>query len=429
MTVLFRVALRSSQFVSVAAMSLSAAASPSSLQDVLSRGRAALSSKQWPAVVRAVTGNEAADADSIVSSLCLSLYHAHKSKAGDAELQLPVMPIPRADLALRRETVVLLSKSNIDLKDMIFSDEVDLQQLQTQGKLQLTLVDHNAVTTDRAALAPSVVEIVDHHADQGKHPSVTGAAREVAFSDGAHGAALVGSCCTLVAERFLKDAKPALTPEVALLLMGVIALDTVNLDPAAKRATQRDHDAAAALEHLSPDTDRSGLYKALSDAKFDPHFWHCLSAADCLRHDYKQFSADSSGTFGVSSVLMKLDQFLAKEGSADAMAALMQAKDLKLLAVLSFMTNPKPHRQLLLYHSSDSSAVDAAAQYLQQEAEHLELHETDGISSSESSNGSGSTNGDCAAAAGVLRLFEQGNIAASRKQVAPALMEYFSAKL
>ena len=428
MTVLFRAALRSSRLFSVAAMSLSTAASPS-LQDVLSRGRAVVSSKQWSAAVRVVIGNEAADADSIVSSLCLSLYHAHKSEAGDAELQLPVMPIPRADLALRRETVVLLSKGNIDPKDIIFSDEIDLEQLQTQGKLQLTLVDHNAVTADREALATSVMEIVDHHADRGKHTSVTGAAREVAFSDGAHGAALVGSCCTLVAERFLKDAKPALTPSVALLLMGVIALDTVNLDPAAKRATQRDHDAVAQLEKLSPDTDRTSLYKALSDAKFDPHFWHSLSAADCLRHDYKQFSADSEGSFGVSSVLMKLDQFLAKEGSADAMAALMQSKGLKLLAVLSFMTNPKPHRQLLLYHSSDSSAVDAAAQYLQQEAEHLELHETDGVSSSSDSSNGNSSNGDCAAAAGVLRLFEQGNVAASRKQVAPALMEYFSSKL
>ena len=49
--------------------------------------------------------------------------------------------------------------------------------MQAEGRLRLTLVDHNAVSGNLADLGDAVVEIVDHHTDLGEHTGVRGAAR------------------------------------------------------------------------------------------------------------------------------------------------------------------------------------------------------------------------------------------------------------
>lgn len=45
------------------------------------------------------------------------------------------MPIPRADLALRREVIVLFELCGVDSSAVVFADELDLPALQvcTQG--------------------------------------------------------------------------------------------------------------------------------------------------------------------------------------------------------------------------------------------------------------------------------------------------------
>lgn len=69
-----------------------------------------------------------------------------------------------------------------------------------------------------------MVEIVDHHMDLEEHPSVQGASRDIAFEvhDGS-GKALVGSCCTIVAERMLEQAPTSLSSDIARLLLGVVS--------------------------------------------------------------------------------------------------------------------------------------------------------------------------------------------------------------
>jgi len=67
-------------------------------------------------------GNEAGDADSLVSSLCYA-YRAserdrraqqvHGSSAPAAFAHIPVLSVPRGDLALRPETVALLGLAGL----------------------------------------------------------------------------------------------------------------------------------------------------------------------------------------------------------------------------------------------------------------------------------------------------------------------------
>ena len=61
---------------------------------------------------------------------------------------------------------------------------------------------------------------------------------------------LVGSCCTLVAEKLL--ALDMLDSNMCSLLVGTILLDTINLDPRAGRTTHKDKEIVSRLLERCP---------------------------------------------------------------------------------------------------------------------------------------------------------------------------------
>jgi hypothetical protein len=122
------------------------------------------------------------------------------------------------------------------------------------------------------------VEIIDHHADMGLYPWVNGEARLIAYNEGQ---ALVGSTCTLIAQKvraaqveafriitlsqFLTESPDSLSADVAILLigalldqcceiepvcvsLGVILLDTVNMDESVGKGTPLDAELLDALQ-------------------------------------------------------------------------------------------------------------------------------------------------------------------------------------
>lgn len=220
-----------------------------------------------------VIGNEAADCDSCVSAL---VWAFHRSVA-DAEVPVfPIVSCASEDLVLRREFTLLLSKSlelagaggdidpTADQSPLICVDSVArampwLEPMSREGRLALTLTDHNQLCAELSPLGQGVVEIVDHHFDVGAYPGVVGERRAIAY-DATEGRG-IGSACTLVAEAVLNgsaargaavddDAVGRRGPsvDVAILLLGTILLDTINLSVAAGKATPRD---AAAVESLA----------------------------------------------------------------------------------------------------------------------------------------------------------------------------------
>jgi exopolyphosphatase len=209
---------------------------------------------------------QACDADSVVSALThafyLNLTRNAASLRGTAHGIVPIVSCSRADYVLRREADWLLSEISSNIasgtdeyrEHLTFVDDVTAQlgQLRTMaedGRLSITLTDHNKMDGMLVGqgLDDAVSEIVDHHADSGAHARVTGAARHISF-DAAVGRG-AGSTCTLVAERLLDLSLP-LHWDAAFgrTLLGVILLDTANLDPAAGKTTQQDIDVAARLE-------------------------------------------------------------------------------------------------------------------------------------------------------------------------------------
>ncbi|CAN0258738.1 unnamed protein product [Scytosiphon promiscuus] len=404
------------------------------------------------------------------SAICMAYLRqntaARSAPAGGEEsiLYVPVMPIPRADLALRREVLVLFELCGVDPCAVVFEDELDLSALQSEGRLRLTLMDHNAVSGGLSELGGAVVEIIDHHADLGVHPSVRGDSRDVAFdaSDGS-GKALVGSCCTMVAERMLDQAPGLLSSDVARLLLGVILVDTINLDADAKRATERDVAAAEQLSllvALSPSAlgtaegrscaSPNALFDTLRNAKFDPAFWGELSATDCLRYDYKSFHAagESSGSngscdggaavdpkrpsrslkFGVSSVLCRLEKLAEKggeRGASDALRAFAVAQGVDSLAVMtSTLDQDQTMKKELLVFTHTKLRCDQMRKYFEgPDAEFLHLQATAPPTTC-FGGGSGSDRAE-EEGRGWFLQWELGNVRPSRKQVAPAIASFY----
>ena len=384
----------------------------------------------------------------------------------------PLVGVPRADLPLRRETTLLLEMAGVDLDRLLFIDSPSaIATLLTQtddgascasNPLSISLVDHNRIRSSLRHLDGNVVEILDHHEDEGYHTDAVpegSDARNIAFRGRD---ALVGSTCTLVAERMLqaadaitvvdggKQGSARLDPSASLVLLGVILLDTMDMSPEAGKGTARDSAVINALldrtdwnklktdsmeesaravfeancggsDNIKPN--RAALHDLLRNSKFDENFWLNMSVYDCLRIDYKRFepsktSDDSSGdapiAFGMSSVLLPLSNFLSKNGCADSITQYMENVDIPLCGVLTMtIVDDTPHREMLL--AGWPNLVDAAAKYLttSDDAAFLEVKEVE----------CSLVDGDCM----KYRRFRQGNPKGSRKQVAPILMRFVGA--
>ena len=414
-------------------------------------GRAASSTVgKVPPRVTICIGNEAADADSIISALCLAYLRQSTSTAIPARSFIPLVSAPRSELALRRETELLLQSAHLELSDLVCLEEVNLANLRAQGRLDaILLVDHNSLSSKVADLLVAtagpagegasaadvgslVEEIFDHHQDARLYPHVT-ERRHIAY-DAATKKATAGSTCTLIYEEFLRQEPEGLgllDAPLATLLLGVICLDTSNGDAAVGKAEPRDVAAMAALQFTPGVPDRDALYARLRNAKMDPAFWRSLSTEQCLLLDYKQqalptgladYSAPASGccNVGISSVLQPLAEFAARPGVHLACRQYMDACSLDVLVVMTFVLRAGagaeagvPNRELLLVARSPGRLMQAHG-FLSAEAtlalEPLDLPDDTGGTEQ---------------AGLAVKGYAQGNIKASRKQVLPILENFY----
>ncbi|NXS54316.1 PRUN1 Exopolyphosphatase, partial [Brachypteracias leptosomus] len=291
--------------------------------------------------VHVVMGNEACDLDSTVSALAMAYFLAKTSPSPRAAF-IPVLNIPRADLALRTETTFLLREQGIPASALLFRDEIDLGGLHHAGLLSLTLVDHHVLPGADAALEEAVVEVLDHRPlerDRGAGCQVT--------------AEPVGSCATLVTERIAQGPLGVLDRQTAALLHGTILLDCVNLSPAAGKVTPRDVACVALLEDRFPDLPpRDTIFEALQAAKFDVSG---LTTEQMLRKDLKVLSGDEL-VLAISAIYVDLDTFLQRPALLQDLDTFCQARGYTgLLAMtISFNQHKEPSRQLAVYSQHET---------------------------------------------------------------------------
>jgi len=334
-----------------------------------------------------------------------------------------------------------------------------LPALHEQGVLSITLTDHNTLAHKwgedggAAALGQAVVAIVDHHEDKGEHAHVSSSARNIAF-DASSGLEEAGSCCTLVAEMLLArhstsmgtaaadgdgGGAASLPEDVALLLSGVILLDTCNMDATVGKGRPRDAAALDALFAALPAEKRGmrdSIFKELNGAKTSPAFWKALSARDALRLDYKHFRVGGGWALGMSSLILPLSDLREKANMESALvsyfAASVERKAMDLMVCMCMVmpeegSGGKRRRELMAVGSR--GRLDALREFL--------YTDEAGQAMGTAAVGDRMTLAPVprAAAGGgggdevlVADCYTQANVRMSRKQVAP-LLERFLAGL
>lgn len=245
-------------------------------------------------ILRIYVGNEASDADSIISSIAAA-YLASKaedlpyrpSKAtGRVMHHISLVSVPRSDLVLRPDVQLLLTDLNMPALDYLLCEE-DIPWANLRhfyGKIEVVLLDSNVISkqlglrisNENTCMATDfeVVSILDHHKDLNQyldaHPRI------VAF-DGVLQKASAGSTCSLVclyyanlllsesahnvsdsdavATALAIQAKSSqwphvsalLDPEISYLLLSVVMLDTYNTNEKLRKNTIVDDIAIAIL--------------------------------------------------------------------------------------------------------------------------------------------------------------------------------------
>jgi exopolyphosphatase len=352
-------------------------------------------------------GNPAGDADSIVGAIALAYIDGNS---------VPIISIPHQDLSTQRpETKYLLTNlAKIELLDLTAIDNETLPE-----STNVSLVDHNVLTLDRKW---EVRSILDHHLDE-EHHMDTCDERIIAF-DKKTSTALVASSCTLMTERFLSlYPKQDFPPSLAILLLGVILIDSVNLNQKAGKVTPRDEEAVQALmQHTDwsaldlpsellneslPDCTK--IFDTLQSQKFHPNFWNGLSVKQALKLDYKSFSSGDKA-FGISSVLQAMPDFMQRAQILESIQKEQLLQGLEFLAIMHFsIVDDTPMRQITLI-AANRDLLELILHFMKAEGS-LQVEEVDYHQKHDTSL--------------HMICLDQENSKASRKQVAPLLMEFF----
>ena len=465
-----------------------------------------------------VIGNEAGDADSIISTIAYA--YTQDCVMGEEPQPpprlLPIISISDIDLQTQRpETVFLLQLVGIIPREhLVFVNTMFPDHWKTNGtrnstsEIDVTLVDHNRFNHElfqkyniqnggRSTIQCNVVNIVDHHIDEGYHMDTcsnsssptTICCRNIAY-DANTKVALVASTCTLLVEMlqhyFQNTKNGALGPlplpaSVSLLLLGVILLDSINMNVKAGKGTTRDSDAIQYLlqytdwdnegqsknclptetiqllfrnrddtesttKATQPDTNL--LFETLQNAKFALEFWQSLSIRDALRLDYKMFSTNTISTtnnngtaalysFGISTVLMPFHDFTMKpDFVVSVVRDFINDMGISFLCIMLASTNRSPSlrndngtntinndlNREIVFIGPNAPFIDEMLDYLRESDGTLQLVELAPTAVTTFNDTPTQDTGTIL----YIRAFQQNNNAASRKQVAPLLMKYLT---
>ena len=367
-----------------------------------------------------VTGNEAADLDSIASAI--SLAYLRQKMADSSKVRfVPMANIPRADLPLRPDAMKALHRAfpgeslRPVLEGLVFATDLDLPSLVPTPDFMLT--DHNALAANFASLPspPRVLALVDHHADQKKHPEAE--TRRIELS--------CGSATSLVAEEW-KAAFPEPVagedPDKPLwtLMLSAILSDTINLDPKLGRCFPVDIDAADYLYQklgLLGDeraVHQKELFDELQASKFDVSE---MTARDLLRKDYKPLNSPL-GSIGISSVTWHLEGLFTRgpQHVLNAIAGWVAENDLAMSMVMTayeYSTARGFERELLVvWKGEDTNMAGLVSRLEGSKVVGLEERKFDGVSNKMSAG----------EADWVVKAYKM-NEGVSRKKLMPVIEE------
>ncbi|KAG0668635.1 Exopolyphosphatase [Maudiozyma exigua] len=358
--------------------------------------------------VRVVCGNESADLDSVASAISYA-YFKFIENSKDPQPFIPIINIPREDLKLRRDIVHVLKDIDINEDLLFFIDDMKKWK-QENRNIEAVLVDHNEVVNEAKKYVTKVIGVIDHHKDMGLYKDASPRIIEVC-----------GSCTSLVYSYFINDfLSQGYTPmhDATRLCLSAGLSDTTNFS---HRVESPDLVCKELYAKFARDIDMENYTKVIKNAKNDITGF---TARDLLRKDYKQFVFTNNNKsinngqliMGISSIVKSMDWLYEEFGGPGALKAdcvkYRTEKNIDILTIMtSFVEKGKFQRQITMIPSDETKHI--AEKMIAKVSDYLKLDD----SNVNILNNKGDSE--------KLQQFQQQNIDASRKQVAPYLANAF----
>lgn len=347
-----------------------------------------------------------------LDSLASAVGYATLATKLQSKNTIPFVMSYAEQVELRPENQLALSLAGVSNSNLLHIDQlpVPTSELASLG-VKFALVDHNSLLApfhpqDGQQVDGLVEAIVDHHADDGQHPSAS--PRIIQIPTGS-----ASSLVTMYFQDLWTRQEDSVPPELATLLLTAVLVDTGGLKAGSgSKTTETDRQAAefywkiegnridngfadssalakgevptesvtaAGLEEGKYPTAIKSLTDRLLEAKFDVSG---LSSYQLLMRDYKEYELETSLSsghkvrMGLSTVPMALSEWLTREQSKgwasvlDSVDEWMSERDLAIEGVLtSFKTEPteaKPRGKgkreiVLIVKSTETFPRDEAA--------------------------------------------------------------------
>ncbi|NXA79996.1 PRUN2 protein, partial [Thryothorus ludovicianus] len=279
--------------------------------------------------VHVVLGNKSCDLDSLISTLAYA-YFLDKVSPPDV-LCLPVLNIPRKDFTYFTETRFILEELKIPESFHIFRDEINLHQLNAEGKLSLTLVNSNMLTSEDKSLESAVVKVInpDERCDRSLE--------------------LQACSSSLVVKEILQKAPELITQQLAYLLRGSILFKCMSLE--ADRMTEQQEKILSVLEEKFPDLPpREEIISVLQETQFNAQG---VSIEEIMLKDLKEIS-DGEIKVAISTVYMTLEDCVLHRSLLADLKAFIDKYGFDVLVILAnCLSDEKQTKQQVAVYSEN----------------------------------------------------------------------------
>ncbi|KAM6034741.1 protein prune homolog 2 isoform 2-T2 [Theristicus caerulescens] len=296
------------------------------MEEFLQRAQSKLNRSKRLEKVHVVLANKSCDLDSLISTLAYA-YFLDKVSPPDV-LCLPVLNIPRKDFSYFTETRFILEELNIPESFHIFRDEINLHQLNAEGKLSLTLVNSNMLTREDKSLESAVVKVINP--DEQCDGSLE----------------LQASSSSLVVKEILQEAPELITQQLAYLLRGSILFKCMSLE--ADRITEQQEKVLSILEEKFPDLPpREEIISVLQETQFNPQG---VSIEEVMLKDLKEIT-DGEIKVAISTVYMTLEDCVLHRSLVGDLKAFVDKYGFDVLVILAncLSDEKKTKRQIAVY--------------------------------------------------------------------------------
>ncbi|XP_035157733.3 protein prune homolog 2 isoform X2 [Callithrix jacchus] len=296
------------------------------MEEFLQRAKSKLNRSKRLEKVHVVIGPKSCDLDSLISTFTYAYFLDKVSPPG--VLCLPVLNIPRTEFNYFTETRFILEELNISESFHIFRDEINLHQLNDEGKLSITLVGSNVLASEDKTLESAVVKVIN---------PVEQSDANIEFRE---------SSSSLVLKEILQEAPDLITEQLAHRLRGSIIFKWMTME--SEKISEKQEEILSILEEKFPNLPpREDIINVLQETQFSAQG---LSIEQTMLKDLKELS-DGEIKVAISTVSMNLENCLFHSNITSDLKAFTDkfGFDVLILFASYLSEEQQPRRQIAVY--------------------------------------------------------------------------------